>query len=34
MLASGNGKVVFEKRATANPADPVIQAVSVNFMIH
>jgi len=34
MLASGNGKVVFEKRATANPGDPVIQALSVNFMIH
>jgi hypothetical protein len=34
MLASGNGKVVFEKRASANPNDPVIQALSVNFMIH
>ena len=34
MLASGNGRVVFEKRATANPNDPVIAALSVNFMIH
>jgi hypothetical protein len=34
MLASGNGKVVFEKRATANPDDPVLEARSVNFMIH
>jgi hypothetical protein len=34
MLTSGNGKVVFEKRASANPADPVLEARSVNFMIH
>jgi hypothetical protein len=34
MLASGNGKVVFEKRATPNPGDPVLEARSVNFMIH
>lgn len=34
MLASGNGKVVFERRATANPGDPVLEARSVNFMIH
>jgi hypothetical protein len=34
MLESGNGKVVFEKRATANAEDPVTQALSVNFMIH
>jgi hypothetical protein len=26
--------VVFEKRATANPDDPVLEARSVNFMIH
>jgi hypothetical protein len=34
MLASGNGKVVFEKRATANPGDPVLEARSFSFMIH
>jgi hypothetical protein len=34
MLASGNGKVVFEKRATGNPSEPVIEAQTVNFMIH
>jgi hypothetical protein len=34
MLASGNGKVVFEKRATGNPDEPVIEARAVNFMIH
>jgi hypothetical protein len=34
MLASGNGKVVFEKRATDNPNDPVLEARTVNFMIH
>ncbi|CAN0484165.1 unnamed protein product [Phaeothamnion confervicola] len=34
MLESGNGKVVFEKRATTNPADPVTQVLSVNFMVH
>jgi hypothetical protein len=32
--ASGNGKVVFERRATDNPADPVLEARTVNFMIH
>jgi hypothetical protein len=34
MLASGNGKVVFEKRASPNPDDPVLEARSVSFMIH
>lgn len=34
MVASGNGKVVFEKRATENPNDPVLEARTVNFMIH
>ena len=34
MIESGNGKVVFEKRATTNPEDPVTQVISVNFMIH
>jgi hypothetical protein len=34
MLESGNGKVVFEKRASTNPEDPVTQVLSVNFMVH
>jgi len=34
MLASGNGKVVFEKRATGNPSEPVLEARTINFMIH
>lgn len=34
MLASGNGKVVFEKRATGNPDEPVLEARTINFMIH
>lgn len=34
MAASGNGKVVFEKRATENLNDPVLEARTVNFMIH
>ena len=34
MLASGIGKVVFEKRATGKPDEPVIEARTVNFMIH
>lgn len=34
MLASGNGKVVFEKRPTGNPDEPVIEARTMNFMIH
>jgi hypothetical protein len=34
MLESGNGKVVFEKRASNNPEDPVTQVMSVNFMVH
>lgn len=34
MLASGNGKVVFEKRATGKPDEPVLEARTVNFMIH
>jgi hypothetical protein len=34
MIASGNGKVVFEKRATENPNDPVLEARTINFMIH
>jgi len=32
--ASGNGKVVFERRATSNPEDPVLEVRTVNFMIH
>jgi hypothetical protein len=34
MLASGNGRVVFERRATANPDDPVLEVRTVSFMIH
>lgn len=34
MLASGNGKVVFEKRATGKPDEPVLEARTVSFMIH
>jgi hypothetical protein len=34
MLASGNGKVVFEKRQTGKPDEPVIEARTVSFMIH
>jgi len=34
MIASGNGKVVFERRATENPNDPVLEARTINFMIH
>jgi len=34
MLASGNGRVVFERRASANPNDPVLEVRTVSFMIH
>jgi hypothetical protein len=34
MLASGNGRVVFERRATGNPDDPVLEVRTVSFMIH
>jgi hypothetical protein len=34
MLASGNGRVVFERRATGNPNDPVLEVRTVSFMIH
>jgi hypothetical protein len=32
--ASGNGKVVFERRASDNPNDGVLEVRTVNFMIH
>ena len=34
MLASGNGRVVFEKRASDKPDDPVLEVRTVKFMIH
>ncbi|MDZ4760487.1 MAG: hypothetical protein SGJ21_05390 [Alphaproteobacteria bacterium] len=34
MKASGNGKVVFERRETANPDEGVLEVRTVNFMIH
>lgn len=32
--ASGNATVKFEKRATANAADPVTETRTINFMVH
>jgi hypothetical protein len=32
--ASGNTKVTFERRASANASDPVLETRTVNFMIH
>lgn len=32
--ASGNGSVVFERRATADPKEGVLEVRTVNFMIH
>ncbi len=34
MLASGNGRVRFEKRASDNPDDPVLEVRTVQFMVH
>lgn len=32
--AAGNATVKFERRATANAADPVLETRTINFMIH
>jgi hypothetical protein len=32
--ASGNATVKFERRATANAADPVLETRIINFMVH
>lgn len=32
--ASGNAEVKFERRATANAADPVVETRTIKFMVH
>jgi len=32
--ASGNATVKFERRATANASDPVLETRTINFMVH